>query len=155
MKQGFTLIELLVVVLIIGILSAVALPQYAKAVEKARASEALVILKSIADANKAYYMANGVYADHLDQLDVEIPGEDKVFNGWNRKQSKNYQFGTRAQSINDSIALANRLPFGTVYFMYVMPDVAGTFCKGYTAAGTETCKSLSNGNKEGDLYIIR
>ena len=72
---GFTLIELLVVVLIIGILSAVALPQYQKAVEKSRAAEALTNLRAIVNAVQLSKMANGVPAEKLEDLDVSLPGE--------------------------------------------------------------------------------
>ena len=73
MKKGFTLIELLVVVLIIGILSAIALPQYTKAVEKSRGTQALILLKALDQAQEAYHLANGTYANDFAELDVSVP----------------------------------------------------------------------------------
>ena len=73
-NAGFTLIELLVVVLIMGILAAVALPQYEKAVEKSRGAQALSVLHSFMQAYQAYYLANGVYPSSFDQLDIDMKG---------------------------------------------------------------------------------
>ncbi len=70
---GFTLIELLVVVLIIGILAAVALPQYQKAVLKSRNTEIKQLVKAIANAENVYFLANGKYAADFNQLDFDVP----------------------------------------------------------------------------------
>ena len=77
MKKGFTLIELLVVVLIIGILSAVALPQYTKAVEKAKVSEILTTGKSFVQAQQIYFLEHGEYTSEKEKLSIDLPQNDK------------------------------------------------------------------------------
>ena len=73
-KGGFTLIELLVVVLIIGILAAVALPQYEKAVLKSRVAGAFAKLEALDKAQTVYRMANGRYTTDLEALDLDLSG---------------------------------------------------------------------------------
>ena len=76
MKRGFTLIELLVVVLIIGILSAVALPQYQKTVLKSRTAEAWTNVSALNTAIKAYCLENpdttAYYSQFKDALPITI-----------------------------------------------------------------------------------
>jgi len=71
---GFTLIELLVVVLIIGILAAMALPQYFKAVERSRMTEAVTLMDSIAKAQRRKFMQTNRYAEDFRGLDVSPKG---------------------------------------------------------------------------------
>lgn len=72
-NKGFTLIELLVVVLIIGILAAIAVPQYEKAVMKARIAEAKTTLKALVEATQIYILTNDETPPSMDKLDVRPP----------------------------------------------------------------------------------
>ena len=69
---GFTLLELLVTVVIIGILASIALPQYEKAVIKARTAEAQVNLKALNDAQERYWLMYRSYTNTLKELDIRV-----------------------------------------------------------------------------------
>ena len=73
-NKGFTLVELLVVVLIIGILAAMAMPAYFKAVERARASEADTLICAVVNAQNRYKMKTGKYARYWKSLDTAPQG---------------------------------------------------------------------------------
>ncbi|WP_424246137.1 prepilin-type N-terminal cleavage/methylation domain-containing protein [Elusimicrobium posterum] len=94
-RKAFTLIELLVVVLIIGILAAIALPQYTKAVNKSRFVQAQTMIKSIKDAQDRYYLENTKYTDKFEDLDIGISHEKTVDCGETKCLVSSNNFGYR------------------------------------------------------------
>lgn len=75
-NKGYTLIELLIVIIIVGILSAIALPSFLNQASKARASEAKVNISTVNRTQQTYYLEHQEFADDLDKLNLGINNTD-------------------------------------------------------------------------------
>lgn len=153
MKRGFTLIELLVVVLIIGILSSVALPQYTVAVEKARASEAMINLRYMRNIAQFEYMENGGYANSGSDI-MELSGGKWSEQG-DKYCTKNFLYTyddhtfVRAERCTPN-STCTACQSGTKNYEIYMetPQSGGKWqnfdqCSGYTSMGLKVCKAIA------------
>lgn len=146
-KQGFTLIELLVVVLIIGILSSVALPQYMKAVEKSRAAEAWQTLKAINDAEKIKnmeedtnglaYPVSDLALSFIDKNGASVTGSD-----W---EGQNFRYWVGGQT-------SSAVRTGNEYTLALSASGKRTCWDGNNPSAKGNCKKLgfSVSNSAGD-----
>ena len=141
---GFTLVELLVVVLIIGILAAVALPQYNKAVEKSRLTEGIVLLRSLVQAEQAFFMEHGTYTTDFNDLDIG-------FNVSATKPDEAYSSHCSLQiwrAISHNIVYAQSYP-GTLWYLYYDLSQEKLFCGSRDERGKALCKSIGKGEEQG------
>ena len=149
---GFTLIELLVVVLIIGILAAMAMPQYFKAVERSRMAEAVTLMDSVVKAQRRKWMQTNRYARNFEGLDVSPKGATGRFyytkgDPQTGASGNGFWIGMQGSDFTDGKVFADRMIDGetvsdSVQYQYSLNryyQSDNVTCSGYNPAGRELC----------------
>lgn len=142
MRKGFTLIELLVVVLIIGILSAIALPQYQLTVAKTRFARFLPLMRAVDTAQQVYYMTNGEYSKDLRNLDVQLPDGAKVQTATKFTYEEFECFLGNAPVLNSIYCVDTKYPFPMLE-KYFNTSYAICWAGVADRLGRSVCQSLS------------
>ncbi|HOJ87294.1 MAG TPA: type IV pilin protein [Elusimicrobiales bacterium] len=138
-RKGFTLIELLVVVLIIGILAAMGIPQYFKAVERSRVSEATNIFSNIKNAQERFYSRKLNYTNNWDNIDITVKNASGTdCTGTTACTLKYFKVQITANSDTNYTVTATRLANTPKYGTYVVTYVGPT---GTTSCNSPSCNS--------------
>lgn len=137
-NTGFTLVELLAVVIILSILTAIAVPQYTKAIKRSEASNALIMLKTVFDAAKRFQAEQEYWPSNFNALDT------KLLKNQNSEDTSNmfqFSFDPTHQTVTVSrLSVGEGSPYQLVAY-YSLPGGIGR--------DTYTCRY--NANVKGSL----
>ena len=147
-EKGFTLLELLVVILIVGVLAGIALPQYQLAKEKVIMTEGINLAKQIISSSERYYLLHNVYANKMEDLDIEFIGSKTLDERIITNHFIISPFGTESREL----VVIQRIPRATRYYLSILKQTPNRInCHSYSTASNVQKKLCDKVSSTGHL----